>query len=240
MAKTFAVLSGKGGVGKSTFCQNIAFMLASLNKKVLLIDGDAQLRNLDMLLNLESKVLYDWMDVIENRCDKDKALLQAEKNIFLLPAPLSMPQINTDDIKRLIGYYQDFDYIFIDGPAGVGEITVNYAQGADETIVLVTPDAISVRTAYSVGEKLVDAGLDSKKLLLIVNKVDTRKVRQGLQMNVDEIIDKTYMRLMGAIPVDNKLQTELAGVRPSSNWKSYRPIYNIAQRIMGRQVSLYL
>ncbi len=242
MAKTFAVLSGKGGVGKSSFCVNIAYILAGMNKKVLLIDGDAGLRNLDIMLGVESKVLYDWMDVIKNRCEKDKALLQAEKNIFLLPAPLEEADIDKEDMgKVLSGYIESFDFIFLDGPAGLGSLTKAYALSCDETLVLATPDSVSVRTAYSIGEKLTEAGLEAERLLLLVNKVSKRKMRLGLQMDIDKIIDETYIRLLGIIPEDGKVQTEIAsGDRPTARWKSYRQIYDIAQRIMGEQVELSL
>ena len=98
MAKIFTVASGKGGVGKSTFCANMALSLEKLNKKVLLIDGDVCLRSLDLLLSVDEMVVYDWLDVLENRCDKDKARLFFSDNIQLLPAPSEYPENMTCEL----------------------------------------------------------------------------------------------------------------------------------------------
>ena len=102
MAKIITVLSGKGGVGKSTFCVNVSRALSRKGKSVLLIDGDISLRSLDLLLGLDGMVLYDWSDVLEERCDADKARLFFDDNLHLLPAPLEHPEnLNTDSFKNL-------------------------------------------------------------------------------------------------------------------------------------------
>ena len=241
MAGRYAVLSGKGGVGKSTFSVNIAFLLAKFNKKVLLIDGDTELRNLDILLGLESNVLYDWSDVI-NGCEKEKAVLDAGNNISLLPAPLKRLEFGPGDIRKLLDKYsEDYDYIFIDGPAGVADSSLSYAQAADQTLILATPDPVSVRTAFSLGEKLSDLGLTADRMRLIINKAEIRKMKNGLQLSPDEIIDATYLRLLGIIPKDEKLPVGyLRGKRISANWPSYEAFSSIAQRLMGRQVEISL
>ncbi|MCR4593562.1 MAG: AAA family ATPase [Clostridiales bacterium] len=241
MALTFAVLSGKGGVGKSTFSVNIAFLLAKFNKKVLLIDGDTELRNLDILLGIQSNVLYDWSDVI-NGCEKEKAILDAGKNISLLPAPFKSREFSPEDIRKLLDRYsEDYDYIFIDGPAGVADSSLAYGQAAGQTLILVTPDPVSVRTAYMLGEKLTDLGLSADKMRLIINRLEFGKIRKGLQMSPDEIVDSTYLRLLGVIPKDEKLAVGyLKGKRIGANWPSYEAFSNIAERLMGRQVELSL
>ncbi len=239
MALTYAVLSGKGGVGKSTFSVNIAFLLAKFNKKVLLIDGDTELRNLDILLGLQSNVLYDWSDVI-NGCEKEKAVLRAEKNISLLPAPIKSQEFSPDDIRKLMDIYrEDYDYVLIDGPAGVADNSLAYGQATDQTLILVTPDPVSVRTAYMLGAKLTDMGLHADRMRLVINRAEYRKMKNGLQLRPDEIIDSTYLRLLGIIPKDEKLAVGyLRGKRISANWPSYEAFSNIAERLMGKPAEL--
>ena len=121
MAQIYTVLSGKGGVGKSTFCANTALALANEGKKVLLIDGDITLRSLDLLLGVDSMVLYDWSDVMEDRCDVDKSRLFYDDNLQLLPAPLKTPEnISAESFKEMISNYSEkYDYIIFDLPPTV-------------------------------------------------------------------------------------------------------------------------
>lgn len=113
------VLSGKGGAGKSTFCANTALALSKLNKRVLLVDGDAGLRSLDLLLGVDEMVVYDWLDVIEGRRNTEKALLFCDDGLRLLPAPLEYPSdLTAEDFSWVTDTYKkDFDYIIIDAPA---------------------------------------------------------------------------------------------------------------------------
>lgn len=240
MAKVFCVLSGKGGVGKSTFCVNIGKAL-SKTKKVLLIDGDIAFRSLDILLGLDSMTVFDWTDVIFDRCQKEKACLFASENLHLLSSPLSLPKsFSKSDFDRLISEYNEmYDYIFIDSPAGMGEYAEIYAKASDGIIVIATPDDISLRAACTVSEKLIDLGIDENKMRLVLNKTDYRQMRSGKQRNLDTAIDKTYLRLLGVVPNDNSLVFTGENGIYSVSKRANEAFSNISGRILGKDIKLY-
>ncbi len=243
MAKIITVLSGKGGVGKSTFCVNTAIALCEKGKKVLLVDGDVGLRSLDMLLGVDNMVLYDWSDVLENRCDKDKARLFYNDNLQLLPAPLQISEnLDADTFKSIISQYADeYDYIFIDSPAGLGHMPKLYVKCADECIVVATPDNVSARSAGITGNHLVDLGIKENKIRLVINRFDKNAVKMGKLLNVDDVIDITYLRLLGVVPEEKKLsQASVVENELSPRNKTKNAFNNIADRIMGKEISLNL
>lgn len=243
MAKIFTVVSGKGGVGKSTFCANVGLSLCEKGKKVLLIDGDAGLRSLDLLLGVDEMVLYDWADIISEQCAPQKARLFYNDNLQLLPAPIQYPEdLKTEDFKRIIGLYrEEYDCIFIDAPAGTGELTKIYAACADECLVVATPDTVSTRSACIAGDELIKWGKKEEKIRLIINRFDKKAVKKGRLLNVDDVIDRTYIRLLGVVPEDRDLMyasvTEKA-LPPYSDAKT--AFNNIADRISGKEIPLYL
>ena len=243
MAQIFTVLSGKGGVGKSTLCVNIAMSLSQNGKRVLLIDGDVSLRSLDLLLSLDGDVLYDWADVLAERCDANKAILSFNDNLHLLPAPLQHPEnLNGETFKALISQYSDnYNYIIIDSPAGVGELPLIYAECSHTCIVVATPDNVSARSAYIAGSELVKAGIDDSKIFLIINRFDPFAVVMGKFLNVDEIIDITYLKLLGVVPEEKRIM--YASVKDAELPKSCKAricFNNIAGRIMGKEIPLNL
>ncbi len=243
MAQIFTVLSGKGGVGKSTLCVNIAISLSKKGKKVLLIDGDISLRSLDLLLGLDEMVLYDWSDVILDRCDPDKARLFYDDNLQLLPAPLEHPEnLNTDTFKALISQYaENYDYIFIDSPAGIGELPLIYAKCSKQCIVVATPDNVSARSACIAGNELVIAGIDDNKISLIINRFNSRAVIFGKYLNIDEIIDITYIKLLGVVPEDKRIMyASVDDLELPERSKARIAFNNIADRITGKDVPLNL
>ena len=243
MAKIYMVASGKGGVGKSTFCANVAIALSDMGKKVLLIDGDATLRSLDLLLGVDEMVLYDWLDVVNGRCDYDKARLFYNENVQLLPAPIEYPDNLTYEIflKLIKTYLEDYDYIFIDSPAGLGELTEIYAKCADECIVVATADEISARSACAMGNRLIKLGVKEEKIRLIINRFDEKAVKKGKLLNIDDVIDRTYIRLLGIVPEEKKLM--YASVTEKSlpqHCEAKNAFANIAGRILGKEIELYL
>lgn len=243
MAHILTVLSGKGGVGKSTLCVNIAMSLSQNGKRVLLIDGDVSLRSLDMLSGLDGMVLYDWSDVLEERCDADKARLYFDDNLQLLPAPLEHPEhINADTFRALLSRYaENYDYIIIDSPAGIGELPLIYAKCADNCIIVATPDNVSARSACVAGTELVKAGLDDSRLFLIINRFDPFAVRMSKYLNIDEIINITYLKLLGVVPEDKRIMyTSVKDIELPKSCKTKICFNNIAGRIMGKEIPLNL
>ncbi len=243
MSKVFTVVSGKGGVGKSTFCANIAISLAEQNKKVLLIDGDAGLRSLDLLLSVDSMVVYDWLDIIENRCDHNKARLFFNDNLQLLPAPITYPDSLTKDIfMDMIGKFrEEYDYIIIDSPAGTGELPLLYADCSDMCIVVATPDEVSARSACTVGNALIKQGIKEDNLRLIINRFDEKAVKRGKLLNIDDMIDRTYIRLLGVVPEDRNLMYFSVTENLLSDHSYTKNAFgNIAKRILGKEVPILL
>ena len=243
MSKVFTVVSGKGGVGKSTFCANIAISLAEQNKKVLLIDGDAGLRSLDLLLSVDSMVVYDWLDIIENRCDHNKARLFFNDNLQLLPAPITYPDSLTKEIfMDMIGKFrEEYDYIIIDSPAGTGELPLLYANCSDMCIVVATPDEVSARSACAVGNALIKQGVKEDNLRLIINRFDEKAVKRGKLLNIDDMIDRTYIRLLGVVPEDRNLMYFSVTENLLSDHSYTKNAFgNIAKRILGKEVPILL
>ncbi|MBR5246066.1 MAG: P-loop NTPase [Clostridia bacterium] len=243
MAKIFTVVSGKGGVGKSTFCVNTALSLGEKGHKVLLIDGDIALRSLDLLLNLEENLVYDWSDIICNRCDKTAAILPYNDKVHLLPAPLEMPDnLNSDSFKELIDVFApDYDFIFIDSPAGVGELQQIYALVSNQCIVVATPDNVSARSAYVAGNLLVKSGVKEENLRLVINRFNEKAIKKGNFLNIDEIIDITYLRLLGIVPEEPKLMYSSVSKKGLPTRSEAKLAFkNIAGRILGKEIPLNL
>lgn len=243
MSKIFTVVSGKGGVGKSTFCANIALSLCKKGKKVLLVDGDAGLRSLDLLLSVDDMVVYDWMDILYGNCDFVKARLFYDEMLQLLPAPIEEPKnLNTDEFKKILDLYRsEYDFIFIDAPAGIGEFTKIYAECADECIVVATPDSVSARSACVAGDELIKLGVKEEKIRLIINRFDVKAVKQGKLLNIDDVIDRTYIRLLGVVTEERDLMYASVTERSLSPYSEAKMAFdNISDRILGKEIHLYL
>lgn len=243
MSNIYTVVSGKGGVGKSTFCVNLALALAEQNNKVLLIDGDAGLRCLDLLLSVDGMVLYDWLDIIENRCDADKARLFYNDNLQMLPAPVSEAEkLTAEQFSSLLERFaDDYDYIFVDAPAGTGRLTEIYAKCSKNCIVVATADEVSARSAYIAGEKLIKAGISENSLRLVINRFDEKAVKKGRLLNIDDMIDRTYIRLLGIVPEDKNLMYVSVTEKGLSDYSDTKTAFNdIAQRISGKEVPFLL
>ncbi len=243
MAKIYTVASGKGGVGKSTLCANIAITLSEMGKKVLLVDGDAGLRSLDLLLSVDDMVVYDWLDIIENRCDYTKARLFYNDKLQLLPAPVTYPENLTDEqfSDMISKFREEYDYIFIDAPAGVGELSRLYAKCSGKAIVVTTPDEVSARSACVMGNELINAGLSEDNLRLIINRFDEKAVKKGRLLNLDDMIDRTFIRLLGVIPEDRNLMYFSVTEKLLSDYSDTKNAFlNISRRLSGKEVPILL
>jgi len=242
MGEVIVITSGKGGVGKTTTTANIGTGLALAGKKTVLIDTDIGLRNLDVVMGLENRIVYDLVDVIEGFCRIKQALIKDKRfeGLYLLPAAQTRDKtaVNPQQMMKLCeDLKEEFDYILIDCPAGIEQGFRNAIAGADKAIVVTTPEVSAVRDADRIIGLLEANELRNPKLL--VNRVRIDMVKRGDMMNIDDIIDILAINLIGVVPDDEKIVISTNKGEPaitddrSSAGQAYR---NIARRIMGEEV----
>ncbi|MEG2353703.1 MAG: septum site-determining protein MinD [Clostridium sp.] len=208
MSEVIVITSGKGGVGKTTTTANIGTALASLGKRVVVIDGDTGLRNLDVLMGLERRIIYTILDVIEGRCTLKKALIKDKtfEGLYLLPTAQCRDKndISSDDMLSIINNLrEDFDYVLIDCPAGIEQGFENAVIGADRAIVVVNPEITSVRDADRVIGKLNDKGLENH--MLVINRLNYEMTMRGEMLGVEDIIECLAIKLLGVVPEDRSV-----------------------------------
>jgi septum site-determining protein MinD len=244
--KVYVVTSGKGGVGKSTVTANISTALAKLGKKVLVIDADIGLRNLDMLLGLENRIVYDILDVVEGRATPDKAFIKDKRGLplYLIAANQTKNKdaISEEQMKNLIEDLKnnyDFDFIFIDSPAGIEQGFKNAASPADAALVVVNPEVASVRDADRVIGLLENMGKED--IHLIVNRIDWKKVKKGEMMSVDDIVDLLKVPLIGVVPYEDKMVDFTNRGEPivlNEKYNASKAFMDIARRLLGEDVPM--
>lgn len=208
MGRVIVITSGKGGVGKTTVTANLGSALARQNFKVALVDADFGLRNLDLLLGLEQRVVYTAIDVVAGECDIDKALVRDKRqpNLVLLPAAQNRskeaitPEQMTELVSQLVNRY---DYIFIDCPAGIEMGFRNAVAPAQEAIIVTTPEMAAVRDADRVVGLLETE--DVEKIRLIVNRVRPEMIQLKQMISVEDIQDLLVVPLLGIIPDDQRI-----------------------------------
>lgn len=244
MGEVIVVTSGKGGVGKTTTTANLGTGLAQLGYKVCLVDADIGLRNLDVVMGLENRIVYDITDVTGGHCRLRQALIKDKRfdGLFLLPAAQTKDKtaVNPDQMKVLCeDLRQEFDYVIIDCPAGIEQGFKNAIAGADKAVVVTTPEVSAVRDADRIVGLLEAAELRDPKL--IVNRVRYKMVKAGDMMSIDDIIDILAIDLLGVVPEDemvvittNRGEPVISDERSRSG-AAYR---NIVRRITGEQVPL--
>lgn len=240
--RIIVITSGKGGVGKTTTTANLAVALASDGFKVLAIDGDVGLRNLDVIMGLENRIVYTLMDVVEGNCRLHQALIKDKKteNLFLLPTAQSRTKDAISQEQMLAVCEEarkEFDFVLIDSPAGIESGFRNAAIGADEGLVVVTPEVSSVRDADRIIGLLESMG--KKSIKLIINRIRPEMVKKGEMLDVNDVIDILSVDLIGVIPDDETIVTSSNRGEPISlNGKSTaaNALRNIAKRIEGEEV----
>ncbi|OGO79938.1 MAG: septum site-determining protein MinD [Clostridiales bacterium GWC2_40_7] len=242
MGEVIVVTSGKGGVGKTTTTANIGVGLALAGKKVVLIDTDIGLRNLDVVMGLENRIVYDLVDVVEGFCRVKQALIKDKRydGLYLLPAAQTRDKtaVSPQQMMKLCEELrEEYDYIVIDCPAGIEQGFKNAIAGADRAVVVTTPEVSAVRDADRIIGLLEANELKNPKLL--VNRVRIDMVKRGDMMNIDDIIDILAIGLIGVVPDDEKIVVSTNKGEPaitddkSPAGQAYR---NIAKRIMGEAV----
>jgi septum site-determining protein MinD len=203
MARVIVITSGKGGVGKTTTTSNIGMALARLGHKTLLVDADVGLRNLDLLLGLESRIIYTGLDVLGETCRLEQALITDKRQPKLTFFPLSSNQVKTpitkSQIQELIRLLEDkYEFILIDSPAGIDEGFQTAVTPAHEAVVVVTPEVPSIRDADKVIGILV--AQDIKKISLLVNRIRPKMVKTDDMMSIDDVKNILGVPLVGVIP----------------------------------------
>ncbi len=240
MAKVLSVTSGKGGVGKSTLCVSLGMAYALLGKSVLMIEFDVGLRGMDLMLGISDRIVYDLGDLLEGRCNINKAIVESpwNPNLNVIVAPISMTSsIKMEDVNILVsGLRSHFDIIVLDTPAGLG-FSMQIAALSDLVLVAVTPDSVCVRDGGKVVEALVKAGM--KRHRLIINRVNPKLVKQQIVTDLDEVIDQVGSQLIGVLPEDPEIQLYASkGLPLAEDARIVRICKAIALRAEGEYIPL--
>ena len=244
MGCAIVITSGKGGVGKTTTTANLGTALAALGKKVVVVDGDTGLRNLDVLMGLENRIVYTIIDVIENRCRLKQALIKDKRypNLFLLPTAQTKDKddIRSQDMFELVNKLkEEFDYVLIDSPAGIEQGFENSVVGADKAVVVVNPEITSVRDADRVIGKLDAKGLEDHAV--IVNRLNYEMTKRGDMLDVPDIIETLSVKLLGVVPDDRSITVSTNKGEPivlDDKAQLGQAFKNIARRLNGEEVPL--
>ncbi len=241
-AKVVTVTSGKGGVGKTTTTANLGIALARLGKKVVVIDADVGLRNLDIVMGLENRIVYDLVDVIEGRCTLRQAMIKHKMfpDLFLIPAAQTRDKtaVSPADMIQITNKLRpEFDFIVIDSPAGIERGFRNAVAPADEVLIVTNPEVSSVRDADRI-IGLLEAN-NKGPARLILNRVKPDMVRKGEMLSADDVTDILAIKLIGIIPEDEGvIPASNSGVPVSLNETSRAGMAfrNIARRLTGEEV----
>ncbi len=244
MGEVIVVTSGKGGVGKTTTTANLGAALALKGKKIVLVDTDIGLRNLDVVMGLENRIVYDIVDVVEEKCKLKQALIKDKRfnELFLLPAAQTRDKsaVNEEQMKELTNKLkEEFDYILIDCPAGIEQGFKNAIAGADRAVVVTTAEISAIRDADRIIGLLEASELKNPEL--VINRIRPNMVKKGEMMDVTDIVDLLSIDLIGVVPDDEYIITQTNKGEPVvSNKKapSGKAYIEIARRILGENVEV--
>lgn len=249
MGEVITVTSGKGGVGKSTLSANLAVGLAQAGKKVVAVDFDIGLRNLDMILGLENRIVYDVVDVMEGRCNLSQALINDKKakNLYFLPASQTSDKniLEREKVASLLeDLKKEFDIIIIDSPAGIESGFEHSIFMADRALIVSTPDVSAVRDADRV-IGIIDAKSDKAKAgeevqkHVVINRIKQDMVDKGQMLSVEDVLSILALPLIGIVPDDQNIITSTNEGEPiyyNEKSPASQAYKNIAQRVLGEKV----
>ncbi|HTL36306.1 MAG TPA: septum site-determining protein MinD [Kofleriaceae bacterium] len=241
MGRAIVITSGKGGVGKTTTTANLGAALAQLGHTVVLIDADIGLRNLDVVMGLENRIVYHVVDAIQGKCTVQKALIKDRRmeNLWLLPASQTDDKdaVTPEDMRSLVFELKTtYDFVLIDCPAGIEQGFKNAIAGADEAIVVATPEVSSIRDADRVVGLLAAADITAQ---LIVNRISQNLVKKGDMLSQTDVIEILALDLLGAVPLDDQIiATTNKGVPAVLEGKSAaaKELIHIAKKLAGMEV----
>lgn len=241
MGEVIVVTSGKGGVGKTTCSANIGTGLASLSSKVVLIDTDIGLRNLDVVMGLENRIVYNLVDVIEGTCRIKQALIKSKAydNLYLLPSAQTRDKsaVSPEQMKKLTSQLaEEYDYIILDCPAGIEQGFMNACAGAERAIVVTTPEISAIRDA----DRIIGL-LDAQKMPridLVLNRIRYKMVENNDMMSPDDVVEMLGRNLIGIIPDDENIVISTNKGIPlvGNDTPSGQAFINICRRIKGEEV----
>ena len=240
--RIIVITSGKGGVGKTTTTANLAVALASEGHKVVAVDGDVGLRNLDVIMGLENRIVYTLVDVIEGTCRLNQALIRDKRinNLYMIPTAQSRTKdsVTSDQMLDICQHLRkEFDYVLIDSPAGIEAGFRNAAAGADEALVVTTPEVSAVRDADRIIGLL--ESMEKAPISLIINRIKPDMVKRGDMLAVQDVLDILAVDLIGTIPDDESVVTSSNKGEPltsSNGSEASQAFLNIAKRICGNEV----
>ncbi len=243
MSEVIVVTSGKGGVGKTTSTANIGMGLAQMDKRVVMIDTDIGLRNLDVILGLENRIIYNLVDVIEGTCRLKQALIRDKRypGLFLLPSAQTRDKssVSPEQMKKLVEQMrEDFDYIILDCPAGIEQGFQNAIAGADRALIVTTPEVAAIRDADRIIGLLESQHIG--RMDLIVNRLRFDMIRNGEMMSLEDIMDILSVNLIGAVPDDENVVVSTNQGEPlvGRHTMAGQAYANICLRLMGENVPL--
>ena len=242
MSEVLVVTSGKGGVGKTTTTANVGYGLAMLGFSVLLIDTDIGLRNLDVVMGLENRIVYNLVDVIDGTCRAKQAIIKDKSfsHLYLLPAAQTKDKtsVSPEQMKKVIEQLKpDYDYIIIDCPAGIEHGFKNAIAAAERAIVVTTPEVSAIRDADRI-IGILDAN-EMPRIDLVINKIRQDMIRRGNMMSVDDVVDILSINLIGTIMDDEEIVicTNKGEKVASNHTKCGKAYIDIAKRISGMAIA---
>ncbi len=241
-ARAITITSGKGGVGKTTLTANLAVALALRGKKVVAVDADIGLRNLDVVMGLENRIVYDLVDVVEGVCRLRQALIRDKRaeGLYLLPAAQKRDKmaVSPDDMRNLVDQLRpEFDFVLVDSPAGIERGFQNALAGADEVLIVTTPEVSAVRDADRIIGLVEASGKGQPKLIL--NRIKPNMVKQGDMLSTEDVIEILAISLLGIVPDDEAIIVSTnRGVPAAFETRSPASVafHNIARRLLGEHV----
>lgn len=245
-ATIITITSGKGGVGKTTATANLGVALAIMGRRVVTVDADIGLRNLDVVMGLENRIIYDLVDVVEGHCRLRQALIRDKRlsELYLLPAAQTRDKtaVSPEQMIELCDRLRpDFDFILVDSPAGIEQGYRNAVAPADRVIIVTTPEVSAVRDADRI-VGLVEAE-EKGPPTLIINRLNPDMVRRGQMLSTEDVVEILAIDLLGIIPEDKEIvistnrgtPVALDGRSPAG--QAFR---NIAGRLMGQEIPFML
>jgi len=244
MSEVIVITSGKGGVGKTTTTANLGAGLASQGKKVILIDADIGLRNLDVVLGLESRIVFDLVDVVEGKCRLKQAIIRDKNqpNLSLLPTAQTKDKnaVSPEQMRKLCAQLrEDYDYVLIDCPAGIEQGFKNAIAGADKALVVTTPEVSAIRDA----DRIIGL-LEANELpppMMILNRVKPDMIKRGDMLTLEDVAGVLAIDVLGIVPDDERILVSSNRGEPvikDENSQAAQAFRDIVRRLLGETVPL--